>query len=40
MPQILSEENVRQVAQWCRENSIVLMADEVYQENIWKDGGR
>lgn len=38
--QILSEENVRQVAQWCRENSIVLMADEVYQENIWKDGGR
>jgi alanine transaminase len=38
--QILSEENVRQVAQWCRENNIVLMADEVYQENIWKDGGR
>lgn len=38
--QLLSESTVRGIAEWCRRNSIVLMADEVYQENIWKQGGK
>ena len=36
--QVLSEENLQKVCLWCKERDIVLMADEVYQENIWKDG--
>lgn len=36
--QVLSEENVREVIEWCRENGIFLMADEVYQENVHKEG--
>lgn len=38
--QVLSEENVREVVAWCQENGIFLIADEVYQENIHKDGAK
>lgn len=31
----LSEQNVRDVLQFCYDNSLVLIADEVYQENIF-----
>lgn len=31
----LSEENVRQVLQFAADNHLVVLADEVYQENIW-----
>lgn len=34
--QILSEKTIADIISWCKENSICLMADEVYQENIWK----
>eukprot|EP01035_Chromulina_nebulosa_P020638 gene20638-26756_t len=33
--QCLTEENVRELIQFCYNNRIVLMADEVYQENIY-----
>lgn len=38
--QILSEETVREIITWCKNNNICLMADEVYQENIWKKGAK
>ena len=34
--QTLSEANMREVVQLCVDEDLVLMADEVYQENIWK----
>jgi aspartate/methionine/tyrosine aminotransferase len=34
--QILSKETVTEIITWCKTNNICLMADEVYQENIWK----
>lgn len=37
---VMSEKNLREVCLWCKEKSVVLMADEVYQENIWKDGAK
>ncbi|XP_024368499.1 alanine aminotransferase 2 [Physcomitrium patens] len=33
--QVLSEENQRDVVQFCKEEGLVLLADEVYQENIY-----
>jgi alanine transaminase len=38
--QVLTEENVREVVIWARENGIFLMADEVYQENVHKEGSK
>ena len=38
--QVLSEDNVREVIEWCRDNGIFLMADEVYQENVHKEGAK
>eukprot|EP00049_Salpingoeca_infusionum_P018650 m.358163 g.358163 ORF g.358163 m.358163 type:complete len:505 (-) comp18065_c0_seq1:145-1659(-) len=34
---VLSEENIRELLQWARVNGIVVLADEVYQENIYGD---
>ena len=36
--QILSEDNMREIVDFCRDTGIVLFADEVYQENIYKPG--
>lgn len=36
--QILSEDTIAEIITWCKNNNICLMADEVYQENIWKKG--
>ncbi|KAI0504574.1 hypothetical protein KFK09_015526 [Dendrobium nobile] len=33
--QVLSEENQRQIIEFCKKESLVLLADEVYQENIY-----
>ena len=38
--QVLSEETAAEIITWCRDNNICLMADEVYQENIWKKGAK
>jgi aspartate/methionine/tyrosine aminotransferase len=31
---------MRDIVNLCREEQICLMADEVYQENIWKEGAK
>lgn len=36
--QVLSPEGVRAVAQFCAEQRLVLLADEVYQENVYAAG--
>ena len=36
--QLLSVENQREVLEFCRDEGVVLMADEVYQANIYKAG--
>lgn len=38
--QVLSEENIRSIIEWARAENLVVMADEVYQENIWKPGAK
>jgi len=38
--QILPEETIKDIITWCRSNNICLMADEVYQENVWKKGSK
>ena len=38
--QVLSEDNVADIVRWCVENGIFLMVDEVYQENIHKEGAK
>ena len=34
--QVLDIKTMQEIVQWCVKNDICLMADEVYQENIWK----
>jgi alanine transaminase len=38
--QILNEDSMKAIVTWCKEEGIALMADEVYQENIWKNGAK
>lgn len=38
--QVLPESNIREIVQWCKSEGILLMADEVYQENIWKSDAK
>ena len=33
--QVFPEDNIRDIVLWCKERNICLMADEVYQENVW-----
>jgi len=33
----LSRENMQQIVQFCEEHEMVLMADEVYQENVYEE---
>ncbi|KAL3379398.1 hypothetical protein AABB24_000221 [Solanum stoloniferum] len=35
--QCLSEQNLRQIIQFCHEENLVLLGDEVYQQNIYQD---
>jgi aspartate/methionine/tyrosine aminotransferase len=34
--QCLSEDNMKEIVKFCHAEGLVLMADEVYQENIWQ----
>jgi alanine transaminase len=36
--QVLSEENQRDVVNFCKQEGLVLLADEVYQENVYAEG--
>ena len=36
--QCLAKENIRDIVELCREEGLVIIADEVYQENIYDDG--
>ena len=38
--QILNESSMRDIVKFCIDEKIVLMADEVYQENIWREGAK
>ena len=38
--QVLPEANIREIISWCKNEGILLMADEVYQENIWKKNSK
>eukprot|EP01038_Epipyxis_sp_PR26KG_P006245 gene6245-8603_t len=38
--QVLSEKNMQDIINWCKQEHICLMADEVYQENIWRPGSK
>jgi aspartate/methionine/tyrosine aminotransferase len=33
--QVLSLENMQHIARFCSENGVLLMADEVYQDNVY-----
>jgi len=35
---VLSDQNLLDIAQYCAEENILLIADEVYQENVYQDG--
>ncbi|KAL5995803.1 hypothetical protein ACLOJK_025873 [Asimina triloba] len=35
--QVLAESNQREIVEFCKEEGLVLLADEVYQENIYAD---
>jgi len=36
--QVYTYDNMKEIIQFCIEEKLVLMADEVYQQNIWKEG--
>ena len=38
--QLLPEQTMKDMVVWCKNNGICLLADEVYQENIWKKDAR
>jgi len=38
--QVLSKETVQEVVKFCAKHKLVLLADEVYQENIYEDDGK
>lgn len=35
--QCLSEKNLREILQFCYQENLVLLGDEVYQQNIYQD---
>lgn len=32
----MTQENIAQIIKFARENNLLIVADEVYQHNIWK----
>ena len=38
--QILKKETMKGIVEFCQRNSIVILADEVYQQNIYKEGAQ
>lgn len=37
---IFSEETIQKIIKFCVENKLVLIADEVYRQNIYKEGAK
>ena len=37
-PQVLSEDNVKDIVRFAQEKSLFVFADEVYQDNVYADG--
>ena len=37
---IFSEETIKKIIEFCVENKLVLIADEVYRQNIYKEGAK
>ena len=35
--QYLEDENLKDIIKFCQRNKLLLLADEVYQENIWNN---
>ena len=35
---VLTKENIAEIIRFARENNLLIVADEVYQHNIWKEG--
>ena len=38
--QYLRDDNVRDIIRFCKRNNLLILADEVYQENLWKEGAK
>lgn len=38
--QVLSRENIHEIVRFCVKNRLVLLADEVYQENVYDEGAK
>ena len=32
----MNVDSIKKIINWCRQEGILLLADEVYQENVWK----
>ncbi|XP_027197526.2 alanine aminotransferase 2-like [Dermatophagoides pteronyssinus] len=37
---VLTKENIAQIIRFARDNNLLIIADEVYQHNIWKEGAQ
>ena len=37
---VLSKDNIEEIISLCYENNILIIADEVYQDNVYKKGAR
>ena len=35
---VLTKENIAEIIRFARANNLLIVADEVYQHNIWKEG--
>jgi aspartate/methionine/tyrosine aminotransferase len=35
---VLSKENIEEIIDTCYDNNILIVADEVYQNNVYKEG--
>lgn len=37
---VLTEENIREIIKFAKKHDLMIIADEVYQHNIWKEGAK
>ena len=37
---VLTEENIAEIIRFARQHNLMIIADEVYQHNIWKEGAK
>ncbi len=38
--QVLSKENIKNIIKWAYDNKLFIMADEVYQDNVYAEGSK